>query len=363
MSIITFLDLVQDAGFRAYVEKQLAERTKNYQYSFPNIFPPLYRYRSLSSHAVDDIIHGNLTITRIGEFNDLFDGALHRYGTEEERQCAAEDEWNELERHLLAANLPVGILKHDEYVNSCVENLRVDSKLKFRELDYLGTYICCFSTERSSILMWSHYANYNTGICIEYDLNFLPENSLLRKTIFPVTYSQKPIDLRDLLADKNQSVYTYPVDAAVLCAALNKFDVWHYENEWRLVFVLCSTDRASKRFSVKWPEIPSSISFGYHFLKPFFYCDFKNKSEIENAEKRIKDARRLLDYAKAAGVTISIMAPSIGNYQLKPLSISVDSMLSFMTRHFRNDKPENMRFYYVVHDDLMELAEKEMQNV
>lgn len=362
MSTITFLDLVQDTGFRAFVERQLAERTGNFQYSFPNIFPPLYRYRSLSSYAVDDIIQGKLTITRIGEFNDLFDGALHSYGTEEERRNTAEDKWNELERHMLAANLPAGILNHDEYVNSCVEHLRVDSKLKFRELDYLGTYICCFSTERSSILMWSHYASYNTGICIEYDFNSLSSNSLLRKTIFPVAYSRKPIDLRDLLADKNQSIYAYPLDAAVLCAALNKFDVWHYENEWRLMWVLYSSDKVSKRLQIKCPVIPSSISFGYHFLKPFFYHDFRNQSEIETAEKRIKDARRLLDYAKTADIPVSLMAPSIGNYQLKPLSIPIDSLLSLMTRHFQNDEPENMRFYYVVHDNLMELAEKEMQN-
>lgn len=129
------------------------------------------------------------------------------------------------------------------------------------------------------------------------------------------------------------------------------------------MWVLYSTDKASKRFPIKYSGIPSSISFGYHFLKPFFYHDSKNKSEIENAENRIKDARRLLDYAKTAGVSVSIMAPSIGNYQLKPLSISIDSLLSLMARYFRNDKPENMQFYYVVHDDLMKLAEKEMQNV
>lgn len=360
--MITFLDLVQNTEFRAFVERLLAERTRNNQYSFPNFFPPLYRYRALSSYAVDDIIHGKLTITRIGEFNDLFDGALHRYGTEEECQRTAEDKWNELNRHMLSANLPVGILKHDEYVNSYIENLKVESKLDFRKLDYLGTYICCFSTERSSILMWSHYANYNTGICIEYDFNSLSSNSLLRKTIFPVAYSQTPIDLRDLLADKNQSIYTYPLDAAVLCAALNKFDVWHYENEWRLMWVLYSTDKDSKRFPIKFPGIPSSISFGYHFLKPFFYHDFKNKSEIENAEKRIKDARRLLNHAKTADIAVSFMAPSIGSYQLKPVSIPIDSLLELMTRYFQNDEPENMRFYYVVHDDLMELAEKEMQN-
>lgn len=359
MGIITFSDLVQDNGFRTFVERQLVERTGDSQYSFPNAFPPLYRYRSLSSYAVDDIINGNITTTRIGEFNDLFDGALHRYGTKEERQRAAEDEWSELERHMSAAHLPVGILKHDEYINSCMKSFRVDSKIKFRGLDYLGTYVSCFSTERSSILMWSHYAKYNTGICVEYDFNSLDSNSLLRKSIFPVVYTQNPIDLRDLLADNCQSVYTYPLDAAVLCAALNKFDVWHYENEWRLVLVKYFDLNAPTYYSAKYPGAPSSISLGYHFLKPFFYYNSNNNYEIENAEGQIKNAKRLLKYAKIAGISISIMVPFIGNYKLKPLNISIDSLLLLITQYFQNDKPQNIRFYYTIHDDLMELAEGE----
>ena len=70
----------------------------------------------------------------------------------------------------------------------------------------------------------------------------------------------------------------------------------------------------------------------------------------------------MLNYAKTADIAVSFMAPSIGSYQLKPVSIPIDSLLELMTRYFQNDEPENMRFYYVVHDDLMELAEKEMQN-
>lgn len=360
MNLITFLDLVQDTDFRSFVERQIAKRTANHQYLFPNNFPPLYKYRPFTNYAVNDIVNGNITTTSIGEFNDLFDGAFHRYGTKEERQRTAEDEWDEFERHRLAANLPAGILQHDDYVNMCIKNYKVDSRLKFRELDYLGTYVCCFSTERSSILMWSHYADYNTGICIEYNFNSLPTNALLRKTIFPVAYSQKPIDLKDLLADKGGDVYKYPLDAAVLCAALNKSNIWQYENEWRLIFVLASSNKDSKRLPIIYQETPASISFGYHFLKSFFYYDFHNENEFENAKRRITDAKRLLEYAKEKGIPISIMIPSIGNYQLIPVIIPIDSLLSLIARHFRSDKPENMRFYYVVHNKLMDIIEREI---
>lgn len=363
MNVITFCNLVQDDNFRAFVEKRIAKGTGNDRYSFPYVFPPLYRYRPFSGYAVDDIINGNITITRIGEFNDLFDGAFHKYGTYEERQRFAEDKWNEFESHRLAANLPAGIQKHDDYVNTFMESCKVDSRLKFRELDYLGTYVGSFSTERSSILMWSHYANYNTGICIEYDFNPLSPNSLLRKAILPVAYSQKPIDLRDLLADNGTEIYKYPLDAAVLCSALNKSNVWCYEKEWRLIVVLVSAKDDSKRIPIKYQAPLCSISLGYHFLKSFFYYNFQNKNEIDGAKKQIKEAKRLLGYAKEKAIPILIMTPFIGGYQLMPQRVSVDSLLLLIDRYFRNGTPENIRYYYVVHDELMDIIERETQNV
>lgn len=60
-------------------------------YSFPVNFPLLYRYTRVSSYSVDDIVNGRITATSIGEFNDLFDGAIHRYGNEESRLAAAKE--------------------------------------------------------------------------------------------------------------------------------------------------------------------------------------------------------------------------------------------------------------------------------
>ena len=98
MGVITLLDLMQDAEFRAFVEQRLNRDTLNCNYHFPKRFPILYKYQSLSVHAVDNIVNEVLSTTRIGEFNDLFDGALHQYGTDLERRNVAEDRWEELEQ-------------------------------------------------------------------------------------------------------------------------------------------------------------------------------------------------------------------------------------------------------------------------
>lgn len=86
MSIVTFLDLVQDDEFRSFVESRIAQQTQNCSYHFPHGFPILYKYQSLSEYAVNNVVNKVLSTTRIGEFNDLFDGALHQYGTDIERK-------------------------------------------------------------------------------------------------------------------------------------------------------------------------------------------------------------------------------------------------------------------------------------
>lgn len=356
--MVTFFDLLQDNVFRAYVENRLAIGTKNPKYSFPNVFPALYKYRPMSKHAVDDILAGRMMATSIGEFNDLFDGAMHNYGTKEERTLAAEDKWNELEMLRISAGMSDSLLKREDYVGMYAEHFKTESRLIFRELDYLGTYVCCLSSKCDSTLMWAHYANSNKGICIEYDFNDTKLKPLQKSMVFPVAYSNSPVDIHDLLADEKCKVYQYSLEAAVLCAALNKAIVWDYENEWRLVFVLATEKSNECRIPVIVPSIPKSITFGYHFLKPFFYYDHKNKTEHDSAKDYICDMMRLLSYIKDQNIPVSIMTPDIGEYTLSKKSIEVDELIQLIKDHFDDNDPENMRYYYVVHDELMDLLEK-----
>lgn len=354
----TYFDLVQDEEFRNFVKRRISSDTGNREYSFPTVIPKLYKYQALSNYAVDDILNGRLTATRIGEFNDLFDGAMHRYGTEEERKTAAEKMWSVLDQHRIAANLSEDLLDHDNYVGLYINHFKTESRLKFRTLDFLGTFISCLSTRNDSTLMWSHYAASNTGICVEYDFNYSAVNPLQKNMVFPVAYSKSPIKLNDLLDDEKGQVFKYSLDAAVLCAALNKADVWKYENEWRLILVLATLNNieSERRIPLIAPAL-SSIIFGSHFLKPFFFYDFSNEKECLEAQSRIENFKRLLEYIERKNIPISIMVPSVGEYQLCPNGISVQSLHALIEKHFQDNEPENMRYYYVVHDELMELLD------
>jgi hypothetical protein len=80
--------------------------------------------------------------------------------------------------------------------------------------------VYCLSTQPTSTLMWSHYAQNHTGVCLEFNSH------------------------RNLVGDALGVVYctTYPVldltdqsDNAILLPLLTKAKDWEYEDEYRLI--------------------------------------------------------------------------------------------------------------------------------
>ena len=84
------------------------------EYSVPDTLPLLYKYRRLSVHSVDDICAGRITATAIGEFNDIYDGAIQRKGSQRLNRRAYGD---------------------------------------FNLASYVGTYVFCLSENNNSTLM------------------------------------------------------------------------------------------------------------------------------------------------------------------------------------------------------------------
>lgn len=350
---VTFFELQKSKEFRLSVSKRIAAMNHDFGFSFPQCFPKLYKYRNLSNYAIEDLVNGKLTLTSIGTFNDLFDGAFHEFGTGEERKREAERKWKEFEEKRIAADLPEGLLDHDYLTDLYSQHYKTESRLKFRELEYLGTYVCCFSSINDSTLMWAHYANANSGMCIEYDFNNLDSDCLLRSTLFPVVYTQNPFDLKDLLDDRRNSSIKYPLETAVLCAAINKAKVWEYEKEWRIIWILISNWN-EQRFPINITVNPSSISFGYHFMRPLFYYNFENTTEREEAHQRSTDILRLLDYMVSKKIKANIMVPEIGTYRQVSIPIDISELRALIMQHFEK-RAENIKYYHVIHDQLMDI--------
>lgn len=98
--------------------------------------------------------------------------------------------------------------------------------------------IACFAQTPYSMLMWSHYAKYHQGFCIEYETPILSEdNENIYFNLFPVIYTDERTDLSSLSLNWN---LTGNLSGAELWdfykyGLLAKSLDWKYQQEWRLV--------------------------------------------------------------------------------------------------------------------------------
>lgn len=133
-----------------------------------------------------------------------------------------------------------------EGIPNCV--LSDNAENDIQQLSNLAV-MCCFSETPTNPIMWSHYADSNRGICIEYDLKKLKSDPYkLAKHLFPIIYAtERPFkqDLQQLIHDLNQlcrdiadrNVYDGETDFnRVLPILETKGTEWSYEKEWRIVF-------------------------------------------------------------------------------------------------------------------------------
>lgn len=92
--------------------------------------------------------------------------------------------------------------------------------------------ICCFSaTGPENVLLWSHYAEKHTGICLEFNLTTPCKLQLLKTSAIPQTLlTPQPIRYDANLPKPNIFRNT---DSELTIALLTKSPEWDYENEYR----------------------------------------------------------------------------------------------------------------------------------
>ena len=145
-----------------------------------------------------------------------------------------------------------GYTEEDGKINSVYEKLdQMVRQMHIKIGEVVG--ITCFSETPKNMLMWSHYANKHTGICVEYDFSRL-FSTAANTLLFPVTYANKrplfPIDWLDIGIDgKVKEDQQLPAEALpeIIKALTVKSKVWEYEREWRhIVFTKDAPDRLVK---------------------------------------------------------------------------------------------------------------------
>ena len=344
-----FIDIIIDEKFRAEVFEYMKTNLYIQSYEVQRNIPILYKYRTLSRYSVDDIIKSQFMASSISSFNDIFDGTIQAYGNIEQRKVYAQSDFDELRMHLQKCGIKG---PNESFINIMEEYYKQESLNLFDMLDYVHTYVFCLSETNDSTLMWAHYANENTGICIEYDFNKIDESTLINKSIFPVAYSSQPIDVLPLIGEKPSVKVLYPYDAAILCAALNKADVWEYEKEWRFVEIDVKRNvlRITKE-SVK----PNRIIFGNRFLKPLFYFT-DNADEKKRCLEHFEVLYDLLEFMIREGIMAAVVLPEIGSFRLSLRNLPADRLKSFINNYIQ-DKCEDIRLYKHINNSLIDFID------
>lgn len=108
--------------------------------------------------------------------------------------------------------------------------------------DFLAklTVVCFSASGWDNQLMWAHYANSYSGICVEYDFEKMNE---FIGFVYPVEYcKERPsLTLRDLgitkLETDNNGNYKHEEVnmSAIISYMLAKNKCWEYEDEWRII--------------------------------------------------------------------------------------------------------------------------------
>lgn len=181
----------------------------------------LYRYQKFDRSIFLSTIDGHIKVTDPKLFNDLYDG-----------------------------DLMIG----ENYLSTA---------LKSNDLLYKSFRVASFSTIPVSILMWSHYADCNRGICYCYEVSdiskYINRNSFA--SIVPVIYEDQPVNIKPLLESFNEINDLRYKLMAIAYRIICKHKVWSYEKEVRLCIQL------NKLMQDKIINFGQSVEL-YNFMKP-----------------------------------------------------------------------------------------------
>lgn len=186
--------------------------------------------------------------------------------------------------------------------------------------------ISCFSSSGwNNQLMWAHYANSYSGICIEYDLTKMDD---FIGFIYPVNYTnERPtISLKDFgisitTTDGNIDVVQKEIDIVpIFNYLLCKNTCWGYEKEWRIINI----GEKNTPISIDFPFI-KSITLGLN---------------IDDDTKRI-----ILDICNAKNIECYELSINLEDFSLDRVLLDCDDSiydedlelqsLSLLTEHLK----------------------------
>ena len=246
----------------------------------------LYKYYSDDLRNLEAVKNNQMWYSAPCNFNDVFDCAI------------AVEEKDIFDCILRMASEKTEIRVGSQMWRKIKEITKQQIKEFLSKFDDLRTQmgITCLSETDDSLLMWAHYANNHSGICVEYEL--LEFNSQLHFSPVPIVYTDERVCIHTL------ETLTNDILGLFIESLTTKSPEWSYEKEWRII----RDDGAcgnkwdnEKKGALHEATRPKSITLG---------CMAKTEYE--------KDVRQ---YCKENRVNLYKMEKSKENYRLEKTTI------------------------------------------
>lgn len=226
----------------------------------------LYKYRCVNDQTLMMLINREIWFSTINTFNDSFEGKAYLRNTTNSMEIF-EPGLNLLSsqpKDMSPEEIADFINRHADYSGFNKQQVTINKILDEhrKRINKFGIY--CLSEDPESILMWSHYADENKGICLEFQRT--PYNLLGSPATKRVDYAEK---LPTFTIEDLKNTNTFKSDPIT-----TKFEHWKYEKEWRAII-----PEGNKAF--EYPGKLTKIIFGLR-------TSLHHKRTIFNATKDIE---------------------------------------------------------------------------
>ncbi len=291
---LSIFEVLKKPDFRNRLESSLAAH--NITYSIPGTIPSLYKYCGFSKYAIKNLLLDGLSLSLLSTFNDCYDSNIS-FGNIVQQ---ASNEYSKDLRISTAA----GIVP-------CISQEQWHQQITLEQEAYRGfctdSHGMCLSEDSASTLMWSHYADSNRGMCIEYDFETIKDTPLYH-TLFPICYTSAPIDVYDFIRNEKED---FSVELGVMISILNKATCWSYEREWRLVVLNGTMLRNTEKYiSLNGMVKAKSITLGQSFLDNFIPESSKN-----DVEESFSQLEALIACSKAKSIPVYQIVPTQNSFE------------------------------------------------
>ena len=203
----------------------------------------LYKYQCINKDNLDGLRNHALWFSSPKNFNDPFDCNVSCFLGRNKR-----DFEDRLETFFKRDSAIVSLFGKSTARWRIKNQILMDI---FRLFYYRRTFICSLSETCDNVLMWSHYANKNAGMCLVFNSH---NAGLIRDNVVPVQYYDRyPSNLVDARRIDDLGMLTKQLLAS-------KSAKWSYEREWRAFMVNNNSGDADEMKGALYKYDPSLLS-------------------------------------------------------------------------------------------------------